>query len=805
SFGARRRRLRRQGLAALVAFAALAFLALLIAPLAGSVAKARARSRGVEMDVKRTSLGWGRVRLSGVTIRVPELPGVEISFDRVEVSPTLFLGVRRVEVRGGCVRIVGAYDTLRKDFTAFKEAHAAFRSSDRSDARDDAVAALAVEGVDLTWHRGAVSNDSLYAWGLRYERAKDDKETLAVDLGRLAAVGATLEVSHGRVDLTRDGGERVLAQSTAERLTTGLDLDRLLEDDSDLGSNVPARGTPLGHPLANPLTRPASMAAGAADSTDPLRGPKLRERIRQAAAALSTMLPPAGKVDLPPARFEVRHGKETLNFGPATAFVAREAERVRVSLTSGAGEGRAPLALGIVAPTGGSGALEVELSGGPLPLAALGVREGDMGLQDLDRAEIEINGRARLAEDGRSMSLSGQSRISDLSIQEPRLAPDPVRGLRVSLGGELQVLLDGTHAVSDGIEIGLGKVKVLARGSLDREGGHAKTTLHVEVPLAACSDMLAATPPALVPRLSGLEVSGTFALNGDVSFDTRRPADVKVDFTAANACRLTKVPAELSPEKFRRPWTRTVLGADHAPVELESGPGTPGWVPLFDVSPYVTTSVVVCEDAHFYTHDGFDGKSLEDSIRDDLRAGKFVRGGSTVSMQLAKNRYLGREKTLSRKLEEAVLTLLLEQTLGKAGILELYLNVVELAPGIYGIGPAAWHYFHTTPKELSLAQSLYLVSLLPNPKAHHFEKDGTLRPNWAEYLRHLMGIAHKIHRITDAELAAGLAETVQFGVPAAGGSRSAPGDDSAGSNDGSANSDVLDMAPRDDSNDARGP
>jgi hypothetical protein len=785
-------------LAALIAFAALAFLIGLIAPVAGAIARVRARSRGVEMEVKRTSLGWGKVRFSGVTIRVPELRSVEISLDRVEVLPSLLLGIRRVEVRGGSVHLVGAYDTLRKDFTAFREAHLAPGQPGRSDGHGDAAMVLVVDGVDLTWRPDAVSSDSVHAWGVHYEHAKHGQEILAVDLGRLAVAGVSLEVSHGRVELGREGGERVLSRSTAERLTAALDLDRLLQDDMDLGSRVPAQ------PPGKAITRSASPARGT-DATDPERGPKLRERIRRAAAALSAMLPPSGNVDLPPAHFEVRHGPETLNFGPATAFLAREADRVRVSVTSGAGEGRTPLALGIVAPLGGTGTLEVALSGGPLPLQALGVREGDMGLQDLDRAEIEVNGRATLAEDGRSLSLSGQSRISDLAIEEPRLAPDPVRGLRVSLGGELAVLLDGSHAASSGIEIGLGKVKVLARGSLDREGGHAKAALHLEVPLAACSDMLAATPPMLVPRLSGLEVSGTFALNGDVAFDTRRPADVKVDFTAANACRLTKVPADLSPEKFRRPWTRMVLGADHTPIEIESGPGTPGWVPLYDVSPHVTTSVVVCEDAHFYTHDGFDGKSLEDSIRDDIRAGKFVRGGSTVSMQLAKNLYLGREKTLSRKLEEAVLTLLLEQTLGKAGILELYLNVVELAPGIYGIGPAAWHYFHTTPKELSLAQSLYLVSLLPNPKVHHFAPDGTLRPYWAEYLRHLMGIAHKIHRITDAELAAGLSETVQFGVPAAGGSPSAPGDDSLGSGEGSANPDVLDMAPRDDSSDTRGP
>jgi membrane peptidoglycan carboxypeptidase len=284
-----------------------------------------------------------------------------------------------------------------------------------------------------------------------------------------------------------------------------------------------------------------------------------------------------------------------------------------------------------------------------------------------------------------------------------------------------------------------------------------------------------------------MQMSGTFTLAGDVAFDTRKPSDVRVRFAGANGCRISSVPETLSPDKFRHPFVHAVTGADGAATTVETGPGSDDWVPLYDISPFVPTAVVVCEDAHFFTHDGFDGKSLEDSIRDDLKAGRFVRGGSTVSMQLAKNLYLGREKTLSRKLQEAALTLLLEQTLGKDAILELYLNVVELGPDLYGIGPAARHYFHVEPKQLSLAQSLYLVTLLPNPRAHHFTRDGTLSDSWAEYLKHLMQIAHKIHRVTDAELAAGLEETVRFGIPA----DKVP----AQVEEGSANPDVLGLSP----------
>ncbi len=97
-------------------------------------------------------------------------------------------------------------------------------------------------------------------------------------------------------------------------------------------------------------------------------------------------------------------------------------------------------------------------------------------------------------------------------------------------------------------------------------------------------------------------------------------------------------------------------------------------------------------------------------------------------MQLAKNLYLDRGKNLSRKLQEAILTMYLEQELTKEQILELYLNVVEFGPMVYGIGPAARHYFNAAPGELSLGQALYISSIMPNPKAQHFAPTARSRP-----------------------------------------------------------------------------
>jgi membrane peptidoglycan carboxypeptidase len=196
-----------------------------------------------------------------------------------------------------------------------------------------------------------------------------------------------------------------------------------------------------------------------------------------------------------------------------------------------------------------------------------------------------------------------------------------------------------------------------------------------------------------------------------------------------------------------------------------AGPGTASWVPLVNISRHMETALLVCEDGRFWRHRGFDREAIANSIRDNLRADRFLRGASTISMQLAKNLYLKREKTVSRKLQEVVLTLLLEQELTKGEILELYLNVIEYGPGVYGIGDAAEHYFRTDPSELSLSQAFYLASILPNPRANHFRADGRLSDGWTRYLHRLLSIAHERGRVSDDELQSALSEQLMRGRP----------------------------------------
>jgi monofunctional biosynthetic peptidoglycan transglycosylase len=149
------------------------------------------------------------------------------------------------------------------------------------------------------------------------------------------------------------------------------------------------------------------------------------------------------------------------------------------------------------------------------------------------------------------------------------------------------------------------------------------------------------------------------------------------------------------------------------------GPRNPRWTPYGALPPALKKAVVASEDANFYSHEGVDYEAIREAIKTDLRKGKFVRGGSTITQQAAKNLFLTREKTLIRKVKELVLARRMDDALSKSRILELYLNVVELGPMVYGVGHAAHYYFGKHPSVLTVRECAFLASMLPGPKVYN--------------------------------------------------------------------------------------
>lgn len=140
------------------------------------------------------------------------------------------------------------------------------------------------------------------------------------------------------------------------------------------------------------------------------------------------------------------------------------------------------------------------------------------------------------------------------------------------------------------------------------------------------------------------------------------------------------------------------------------------WVPLLGITGTLKDAVIAAEDDTFFEHKGFNYNEMWNAFLEDIKKWKFVRGGSTITQQLAKNVFLYKKKTIERKIKEVFLTYQIEKILTKERILELYLNEVEWGDGIYGIEAASRFYFDKPASEINLAESAILASMLPNPK-----------------------------------------------------------------------------------------
>lgn len=140
------------------------------------------------------------------------------------------------------------------------------------------------------------------------------------------------------------------------------------------------------------------------------------------------------------------------------------------------------------------------------------------------------------------------------------------------------------------------------------------------------------------------------------------------------------------------------------------------WVPYERISIHLKRAVIAAEDSRFLTHQGFDWEGIETAVEKNLKRGRIVAGGSTISQQLAKNLFLSASRNPIRKLQEAAITVMLETLWSKRRILEVYLNVVEWGNGIYGAEAAARHYYGIPAARLGPSQSAHLAAMLPNPR-----------------------------------------------------------------------------------------
>ncbi|MCA9645466.1 MAG: transglycosylase domain-containing protein [Polyangiaceae bacterium] len=706
------------GVPSLLVFAALVGFG----PVVRHQAKSAAEKRGLQLEIGSVRPGWGRIWLRDVSVSSVVAPGIQAKVASLEVVPS-GLHPKVIRIHGGFVQLRGTTAELRDQLRLLQ--------GGRSGTGGGGSTQISAEGIDLSWLAGEGAR--VDAWGIRYARSPEVEsfhvDRLQSDRG-FPLVGTGLAVELGRED-----GARVLRNVSSEALDARLDLDR------------------------STRTRVVSDAAPSS------RGEGWRKRIALAGISVSRVVPVGAKVDLAGLSVTLMRGGQPLRIGPGTLRVERTDSEISAELTPGDSKQQNPLNARVVLPLDATKDVKLSLHGGPVSLAWLGVREGEWGLSDVGHSKLSANADLLLKDQGRLLDFKGKVAVSDLTIEHRWLAPRRVEGLAAGFDGRGELALDGHFVRFVESDVSFGQVHATVTAELNRGEDGFQLKARGSVPLASCQTLLDSSPKGLTPLLTGMRASGTFAGDASIDLDSQHAERMKLKWNVANECRITATPADVAPLRFKQPFTLNVVGADGATVPFQTGPGSVNWTPRASISRHMETAVLICEDGRFFRHRGFDEEAIHNSIRENIKQRRFVRGASTISMQLAKNLYLKREKTLSRKLQEAVLTMLLEQEFSKQQLMELYLNVIEYAPGVYGIGPAARYYFNTHPSQLSLGQALYIGSILSNPKQQHFGASGEVGPGWSGYLRKLMKLGNRIRLVSDAELEDGLREQVTFKVP----------------------------------------
>ncbi|HET7225024.1 MAG TPA: biosynthetic peptidoglycan transglycosylase [Candidatus Eisenbacteria bacterium] len=323
--------------------------------------------------------------------------------------------------------------------------------------------------------------------------------------------------------------------------------------------------------------------------------------------------------------------------------------------------------------------------------------------------------------------------------------PDSVTGadtLRVSVDGRLhqdrrarRLRLQGT--------VWIGRLPITVGGELAEQGPAAQVALAADNLTAPA--ILASVPRAVLGPLTGLAVTGSFDWRLTVALDLAHPDSV--DFDAAvipHGLALDPAHSSLDLLALHGPFEAAIHLPHDRIVHRELSDANPCYRPLDRIDPRLVYAVVTNEDGGFFRHRGFNVEAIKNATAENLKAGGYRRGAGTITMQLARNLWLGHRRTLSRKAQEVVLAWVLEHLTGlsKERLLEIYLNIIEWGPDVHGACEATRFYFDEDPSAVSVDEALFLTTLVPSPGRWRgrFAPDGSLR-RWTRAQMHFIGRA----------------------------------------------------------------
>lgn len=334
----------------------------------------------------------------------------------------------------------------------------------------------------------------------------------------------------------------------------------------------------------------------------------------------------------------------------------------------------------------------------------------------LDHFPVSGHLRVIVEPENRRAWVEADASVEDGALYSEMLARDVLRGIRGDVRGRAMVDLNDRTFSVESASGHIGKVgfEVSASRSLVTDGEPHYQVMFRFMSTGESGDFISSLPEGFAPSISGYALEGPYKFGISLSYDEANldalslAVDIDLDSVQTLKYDSRSDFKLLQDDNFR-------VQVNAATIPLRIGPREPNWVSFYDLPRDTAYAFVASEDGKFFTHSGFDIRAIRASLIADLKADKIVRGGSTISQQVVKNLFLNQDKTLSRKFQEAFLTWQMEKALPKLRIFELYLNLAHWGKDVYGLRGAAQLYFQKPVSRLTLRESLFLASILPNP------------------------------------------------------------------------------------------
>ncbi|GAB1374222.1 biosynthetic peptidoglycan transglycosylase [Bacteroidales bacterium] len=351
-----------------------------------------------------------------------------------------------------------------------------------------------------------------------------------------------------------------------------------------------------------------------------------------------------------------------------------------------------------------------------------------------DTLSVDIKSSQR---ENEKISFSGNASASSISLFHPDISPEEVVLKKGIINYNLNI--GGNYAELDSSSvITINTLSFSPFIRAEKRENWILTASLIKEDLDA-NELFSSLPKGLFLNLENIETSGYLDYRFHLLIDFNNIDSLKLESGLNKRDFIIRKMGRADLRLMNSEFLHTVYEKGEPVRSFTVGESNPGFTSLGRISPYLQMAVLQSEDGGFFYHNGFVPEGIRGAMAENLKKGRFARGGSSITMQLVKNVYLNRHKTLARKFEEILIVWLIENNrlVSKERMFEVYLNIIEWGPGIYGIREASLFWFNKEPHKLNINESIFLASIIPAPKRafRNFNADYSLKEEMAGYYR----------------------------------------------------------------------